>query len=78
MQVIQEKYTLTYERYLNDMGCECDSFDLFDSETRVHRPFIAPMKVSNLTQDSSIGELGYTYTKKELTDLLAKEIKKLK
>ena len=70
------KYELNYLRYIDDMGFERDSFDLFDTEKRMHRPFMTAPKVSNVDRNSPINILGYEYTDEELEQILDEQIAK--
>lgn len=66
----KKKYIFTHERYIDDWGFERDGFDLFDSEKRIHYPFIGMIKVSNLTKNSPINKLGFEYTAKDYKEMI--------
>lgn len=71
------KWELHYTRYLDYMGFERDAFDLFDTEKRIHRPFIGGSKVNNHDRTSDISKLGYEWTDGELREILLQEIEKV-
>lgn len=73
----QDHYELKYERHIDDMGFEKDSFELFDTEKRISRPFLGFPKVSTKKRSDPINTLGYTYTKKDFEEMLQEQITKL-
>ena len=70
------KYTLEHNRYIDDFGFEKDSFDLFDTEKRVHFPFHGFPKVSNMDKDFPINRIPYDYTKEDYEEMLNAQITK--
>lgn len=71
----KDKWLLIHNRYIDDLGFEKDSFDLFDTEKRIHRPFTGKLKVSNNNRNSSIDKLGYDYTEEDYKEMINEEIK---
>lgn len=68
------KYILIHERGINPCGFEIDTFDLFDSEKRIHSFFLGYVKVSDQGKDFPIGKIPYKYTKADYEKMLDKEV----
>lgn len=72
------KWLLTHERYIDDMGFEVDSFDLFDTEQRVHRPFWGTSKVSTADKNFPINKIAYNYTEEDYEAMLDEQVSRIK
>lgn len=72
------KWILTHERYIDDFGIERDSFDLFDTEKRIHYPFSGMIKCHNKNKNFPINRIPYNYTKKDYEEMLEEQIIKIK
>ena len=70
------KWLLTHERYIDDMGFERDCFDLFDTEQRVHRPFMGYPKVNDKGRDFPINRIPHEYTEEDYKKMLDEQITK--
>lgn len=68
------KWELTHERYVDDMGFERDHFELFDTEKRVHIPFVGMIKVNNKGRNFPINKIPHTYTKEDYRQMLEEQI----
>jgi hypothetical protein len=73
-EIKKGKYTLTHERYIDEMGFEQDSFDLFDEELRIHYPFLGKIKVSDKGKNFPINKIPHNYTKKDYQEMLEEQI----
>lgn len=73
----KERWLLTHDRYVNDMGFEWDVFDLFDTETRVHYPFMGYPKVANVGRDFPINKIPYNYTEEDYAKMLDEQVAKV-
>lgn len=73
----RDKWVLTHHRYIDDMGFEVDSFDLFDTEARVHHPFMGYPKVANVGRDFPINKIPYDYTEEDYAKMMDEQLAKL-
>lgn len=71
------KWLLTHERYVDDWGFEVDSFDLFDQEKRIHRPFFGSPKVSDKGRDFPINKIPYEYTQEDYQQMMEEQINRV-
>ena len=66
-------YTLSHERHINFAGLPVETFDLFDSKKKIHKPITPPIKVKNYTRNTPIN--GCTnYSRAELLKVLRGEL----
>ena len=75
----KENWVLTHNRYINELGFEVDSFDLFDEEKRIHYPFygklkVSDKKVSDKDTNFPINRIPYDYTEKDYAEMLDEEV----
>lgn len=75
-EFIKGKFLLTHYRYINDMGFEVDSFDLFDIEKRVHYPFVPFIKVHNKGPDWPINRIPYEYNDEDYEKMIDENVYK--
>ena len=71
------KYVLIHDRGLDDWGFERDFFDIFDTELRVHRPFMAPPKVGDKGLDFHINKVPYDYTNEDYEKMLDEQVARI-
>ena len=71
------KWAIIHDRYLDDYGFEKDHFDLFDTEARIHYPFIGYMKVSNKGRDFPINKVPYDYTNEDYIKMMEVQVAKV-
>ena len=77
-EIERGKYVLIHKRYIDDMGFEKDSFDLFNKETKIHYPFMGKIKTTKFDRNTSIGKIGYTYIKKDYQEMMNEQIEMVK
>lgn len=74
---IKGKWTLTHDRFIDSMGFEKDSFDLFNSESRTHFPFLGKLKISEKGGNFPINRIPYEYNQSDYAEMMEEQVKKI-
>ena len=77
-EITKNGYTLNHSWYLDDLGLQKNSFDLFHEETRTHYPFFGRIRVNNYDRNTPIsGDDVSPYTDQEYEEMLDEQVLKV-